>query len=368
MPGMTGLEMLPKVRKIRPDVPVIIITAYGDPETRRKAIESGATMRRREFIAILGGAAGWPLAVRGQRSSKIPTIGLLSSSTAAVERPRREALVRRLAELGWTEGDTILIEDRSGEGSAERAGAVAAEFSQLKVAVMVMAGDAQGFAAKKTAPGIPIVLAAAGDPVGRGLVASLARPGGNVTGFSVQLPDTAGKRVELLHEAVPGIRSLAIFGNATNMAGTPELGAAETAALALGLGTVRAQFSSAEDISPAIEALAGRADALYVCVDPLVFANLARINGSALSARLPVVHSYKQNLEGGGLLSYGPDLLDLYRRSAGLVDKILRGSKPADLPVEQPTTFEFAINQKTAKALGIALPPALLARADEVIE
>ncbi len=328
----------------------------------------GTGMWRREFIGLVGGAAAWPLAARAQRASKIPTIGLLSSSTAAIERPRREAFVRRLAELGWIEGRTIMIYDRSGEGSAERAGEVVAEFAQLEVDVVVMAGDAQGFAAKKAAPAIPIVLAAAGDPVGHGLVASLARPGGNITGFSVQLPDTAGKRVELLHEAVPDARSLAIFGNATNMAVTLELGAAETAARALGLVTIRSQFSRAEDISSAIDALAGRAEALYVCVDPLVFANRARINGFALSARLPVVHSYKQNLEGGGLISYGPDLLDLYRRSAGLVDKILKGSKPADLPVEQPTTFELAINQKTAKTLGIPLPPALLARADEVIE
>lgn len=234
--------------------------------------------------------------------------------------------------------------------------------------VIVVAGDAQGFAANKAASNIPIVLAAAGDPVGHGLVASLARPGGNITGFSVQLPDTAGKRIELLHEAVPAVRSLAIFGNSTNMAVTLEVSAAETAARAFGLITVRSQFNRAQDISSVIDGLVGRAEALYVCVDPLVFANCALINSSALSARFPIVHSYKQNLEGGGLLSYGPDLLDLYRRSAGLVDKILKGSKPADLPVEQPTTFELAIDQNAAKALGLSVPPALLARADEVIE
>ena len=326
-------------------------------------------IKRRKFIALVGGAAAsLPLAVRGQQPSRIPTIGLLSSSTAAVEKPRREALVKRLAELGWVEGRTVMIEDRSGEGSAERAGAVAAEFAQLKVDVMVMAGDAQGSAAKRAAPAVPIVLAAAGDPVGHGLVASLARPGGNITGFSVQLSDTAGKRVELLHEAVPAVRSLAIFGNAANMAVTLESGATEAAARTLGMKTVSSQFGRGEDISSAIGALAGRAEALYVCVDPLVFANHAHINGSALAAGFPVVHSYKQNLDGGGLLSYGPDLLDLYRRSAGLVDKILRGSHPADLPVEQPTAFELAINQRAAKTLGMSVPPAMLARADEVIE
>jgi putative ABC transport system substrate-binding protein len=325
-------------------------------------------MKRREFMTLLGGAAAsWPLAVRAEQLGKIPTIGLLSSSTAAIERPRRGAFIQRLAELGWVEGRSVTFEVRAAEGVIERAGEIAAEFAQLKVGAIVLSGDAQGLAVKRAAPDIPIVLASAGDPVGAGLVASLARPGGNVTGFSVQLTDTAGKRIELLREIVPNLRRLAILGNSSNPAVGLEFGAAQAAARTLGLDTVRPEFGRAEDIPSAIEPLKGNADGLYVCVDPLMIANRARINAAALAAKLPVVHSYRDNL-GEGLISYGPDLLDLYRRAAGLVDKILRGTRPADIPVEQPTKFELAINLKTAKALGLTVPSTLLARADEVIE
>jgi putative tryptophan/tyrosine transport system substrate-binding protein len=325
-------------------------------------------MKRREFIALVGGAAASvPVAARAQQTGKTPIIGLLSSSTAALERPRRDAFLARLGELGWVEGRNVTVELRAAEGIVERAGEIAAEFARLKVDAIVLAGDAQGLAVKRAAPDIPIVLAAAGDPVGNGLVAGLARPGGNVTGFSVQLTDTAGKRIELLREIVPTLRRLAILGNSSNPVVALEFGAAQSAAHMLGLDTVSPEFRRAEDIPSAIEALNGRADGLYVCVDPLMIANRARINTLALAAKLPVVHSYKDNL-GEGLISYGPDLLDLYRRAAGLVDKILRGTKPADIPVEQPTKFELAINLKTAKALGLTVPPTLLARADEVIE
>jgi putative tryptophan/tyrosine transport system substrate-binding protein len=325
-------------------------------------------MKRREFITLLGGAAiAWPFAARAQQTGKIPTIGLLSSSTAAIERPRRDAFLQKLGELGWTEGRGVTIEVREAQGIVERAGEIAAEFARLKVDAIVLSGDAQGLAVKRAAPDIPTVLASAGDPVGYGLVASLARPGGNVTGFSVQLTDTAGKRIELLREIVPNLRRLAILGNSSNPAVGLEFGAAQSAARTLGLDTVRPEFGRAEDIPSAIEALNGRADGLYVCVDPLMIANRARINTLALAAKLPVVHSYRDNL-GEGLISFGPDLLDLYRRAAGVVDKILRGTRPADIPVEQPTKFELAINLKTAKALGLTVPPTLLARADEVIE
>jgi putative ABC transport system substrate-binding protein len=324
-------------------------------------------LKRREFITLFGGAASWPLAVRAQQTSKIPTIGLLSSSTAAIERPRRDAFIQRLVELGWVEGRGVTFEVRAAEGIVERAGEIAGEFVRLKVDAIVLAGDAQGLTVKRAAPDIPIVLAAAGDPVGNGLVASLARPGGNVTGFSVQLTDTAGKRIELLREIVPNLRRLAILGNSSNPVVALESGAAQSAARTLGIDAVSPEFRRAEDIPSAIEALNDRADGLYVCVDPLMIANRARINTLALAAKLPVVHSYRDNL-GEGLISYGPDLLDLYRRAAGLVDKILRGARPADLPVEQPTKFELAINLKTAKVLGLTVPPTLLARADEVIE
>jgi putative ABC transport system substrate-binding protein len=324
-------------------------------------------VKRREFIALAGAAVTLPLAARAQQAGKSATIGLLASSTAAAELPRRAALVARLAELGWVEGRNLTVEYRAAEGIVERAGDVAAEYVRLKVDAIVLSGDAQVLAVKRAAPDIPIVFASAGDPVGNGLVASLARPGGNVTGFSVQLTDTAGKRIELLREIVPDLRRLAILGNSSNPVVALEFGAAQSAARTLGLDTVRPEFGRAEDVPSAIEALNGRADGLYVCVDPLMIANRARINALALAAKLPVVHSYKDNL-GEGLISYGPDLFDLYRRAAGLVDKILRGVSPADLPVEQPTRFELIVNFKTAKALGLTVPRTLLATADEVIE
>jgi putative ABC transport system substrate-binding protein len=327
-------------------------------------------MRRRDFIALVGSAAAatWPLVARAQQTGKTPTIGLLTGSTAAAERGRRLAFVARLAELGWIEGRTVMIEDRAAEGSIERAGEIAAEFVRLKLDVIVTAGDAQVRAVKRTTDAIPIVFAAAGDPIGNGLIASLARPGGNVTGLSVQLPDTAGKRVEFLREAVPGLRRLAILGNVANPVVGLEMDAAQAAVQALGLDAIRSEIRRNEDIPSAIDALNGRADALYVCVDPLVIANRARIYTLALAAKLPVAHSYRESLEAGALISYGPDALDLYRRTAGLVDKILRGTRAADLPVEQPTKFELVINLKAAKVLNLAVPPALLARADEVIE
>ena len=310
----------------------------------------------------------WPFAARAQQAERIPTIGFLSASTAAAERARRDAFVQRLGELGWVEGRSVTIEYRAAEGIVERAGEIAGEFARLKVDVIVMAGDAQLLAAKRATASIPIVFPAAGDPVGNGVVASLARPGGNITGLSVQLPDTAGKRVELLREIFPGLRRLAIFGNVANPVVALEMDAAQTAAQTLRLDVIRSEFRRSEEISSAIEALIGRADALYVCVEPLVIANRPRIYKLALAAGLPVVHSYRDDIEAGALISYGPDILDLYRRAAGLVDKILRGAKPADIPVEQPTKFELAVNLKTAKALGLEISPSLLARADEVIE
>ncbi|MEA2882280.1 MAG: hypothetical protein QOH32_1536 [Bradyrhizobium sp.] len=325
-------------------------------------------MKRREFIGLIGGAAADLTLPAKAQQGKIPVIGLLSSSTAAAERPRRAAFVQRLGELGWPEGRGIMIEDRAAGGIAARAGEIAQEFVRLGVDVMVMAGDAQVLAAKRAAPEFAIVFAAAGDPVGNGLVASLPRPGGKVTGLSVQLTDTAGKRVQLLHEIVPALRRLALIGNGANPVVALELDAAQRAAATLGLEAIRSEFRRGEDIPPIIEALRGRADGVYVCVDPLMIANRVTINSLALAGRLPVVHSYRDNLEGGGLVSYGPDLLDLYRRMAGIVDKILRGTRPADIPVEQPTRFELAVDLRAAKATGLTMPPALLSRADEVIE
>jgi putative ABC transport system substrate-binding protein len=323
---------------------------------------------RRDLIALLGTiAATWPLAARAQQPG-VPTIGYLGQSTPAVESQRFAALVQRLRQLGWIEGRTIAIEVRWAEGRAERAAEIAAEFVRLKVDVIVTSGTPLVAAAKQATSVIPIVFAVAGNPVGTGLVASLARPGGNVTGLSVLSTDLPGKRIELLREAVPGLRRLAIMGNASNPVIVLEMGEFQAAASTLGLGAAMFEIRRAEDIAPAFEALKGRAEALYVCQDPLTFTNRNRINTLALGVRLPAMHASRESVDAGGLMSYGPNFLDLFRRSADYVDKILRGAKPGEIPVEQPTKFDLIINLTTAKALGLEIPPTLLARADEVIE
>ena len=326
-------------------------------------------MRRRDLMALLGGAAAsGPLTATAQQTGKPPTIGFLGPSTASADRTRRAAFLQRLGELGWVEGRSVIIEYRWGEGRVERAAEIAAEFVRLKVDVIVTSGDAQVLAVKRTTTVIPIVIAAAADPVGSGLVASLARPGGNVTGLSRQLTDSAGKRLELLREVVPSLHRLAILFNAANPLVALELDAVQAAAHSVGLDIIRSEIRRAEDIQPAIESLKGRAEALYVCVDPLVNTNGVRINSLALATRLPTMHSSRDNIEAGGLISYGPDISDLFRRAAEYVDKILRGAKPSDLPVEQPIKIELVINMKAAKVLDLTIPPPILARADELIE
>ncbi len=326
-------------------------------------------MKRREFITFLGGAAvAWPLAARAQQAGKLATIGLIGPNVETVDRPRIAAFVRRLGELGWVDGRNVKVEYRAADGIFERAGEFAAEFVRMKVDVIVTGGDAQVLAVKRAAPGTPIVFAAAGDPVGNGLVASLARPGGNITGRSLLLTETAGKRVELLREIVPGLRRLAILGNFANPLVATELNAVQAAARTLNLETIKLETLRAEDIAPAVTPLKGRADALYVCADPLISTHRERINALAIDARLPSVHTYRDSVEAGGLISYGPDFPDMYGRAAELVDKILRGTKPADIPVEQAAKFDLIVNLKTAKALGLTIPESFLVRADEVIE
>ncbi len=276
--------------------------------------------------------------------------------------------MQRLRELGWIEGRTVAIEYRWAEGRNERAAEIAAEFVRLKVDVIVAQGTPSVIAAKQATSVIPIVFAAVGDPVGSGLVASLSRPGGNVTGLSTQQTDTASKRIELFREMVPGLRRLAIMGNVGNPAVELELSEVQSTARALGLEATAFELLRAEDIAPAFDALTGRADALYVCGDPLVFTNRIRVNTLAQGARLPTMYLLGEYVEAGGLMSYGPSVPDLYRRAADYVDKILRGAKPGDLPVEQPTKFELVFNLTVAKVLGLETSPTLLARADEVIE
>jgi putative ABC transport system substrate-binding protein len=326
-------------------------------------------MRRRNFIALLGSAcAAWPLAASAQQAARLPTIGYLGASTRSVEGQRLATFVQRLRELGWIEGRTVAIEYRWAEGRPERFAEIAAEFVRLKVDVIVTVGTLSVLATKQATSLIPIVFAAAADPVGNALVANLARPGGNVTGLSLQQVDVAGKRLELLREVVPGLRRLAILANVGNPSSVAEVDEVHTAARRLGLEVVTMEIRRSEDIAPAFDTLKGRADALYVANDPLVNANWTRINTLSIAARLPMTYNNREYVEAAGLMSYGPNFMDLYRRSADFVDKILRGAKPGELPVEQPTKLELVINLTTAKALGLTIPESFLLRADELIE
>jgi putative tryptophan/tyrosine transport system substrate-binding protein len=326
-------------------------------------------MRRREFISLVGATgATWPFPAHAQQPSKLPTIGLLGSLTSATMAPRVAAFVQRLHELGWTENQTVAIEYRWAESRNERFAEIADEFVRLKVDVIITSGTPTVTAVKRATSVIPIVFALAADPVGNGLVASLARPSSNVTGLSLQAPDIASKRLALLHEVVPKLHRVAFMGNIDNPAIPQELSEMQSAASALGLEVTTIEIRRAQDIVPAFEALEHRAEALYLASEGLIDANRLRINILALGARLPTMWPQDELVEAGGLISYGPSFLDLWRRAGDYVDKILRGTKPADLPVEQPTKFDLVINLITAKALGLTMSSALLARADKVIE
>jgi len=325
-------------------------------------------MKRREFITLFGSAvAAWPLAARAQ-PEKLPTIGFLGESTPSAQSQRTAAFVRRLRELGWIEGHTIAIDYRWAEGRSERFAEIAAEFVRLKVNIIVTSSTPAIIATKKATSVIPVVFAIAADPVGTGLVASLARPGGNVTGLSIQSTDIAAKRLELLREVIPHLRRLAIIADIDNPASALEVGEVQATAAALGFEVVAFEIRRAEDIAPAFKKLDGRADAVYLPTAPLVLTNRVRINTLALGARLPTMYSGREYVESVGLMSYGPNRPDLFRRAAEYVDKILRGAKPGDLPVEQPTKFDLVVNLTTAKVLGLTIPESFLLRADEVIE
>ena len=322
---------------------------------------------RREFIALLGGAAAaWPVAVRAQQGGRQPIIGFLGSNQAAWG-PWTAAFVQRLRELGWIEDHTVSIKYRWTDGRPDRVAEIAAEFVRLKVDVIVSYGTAVPGLKQETST-IPIVFAIALDPVSAGLVASLARPGGNVTGLSIAQTDAAGKRLELLREAVPRFQRLAIMADRANSQTAPETAEAQAAARALGLEAALLEIWRAEDIAPAFEALKSQADALYIVQDTLMVAKRTQVITFALGAHLPTIVSSSDFVRFGALMSYGPKYTALFRRAAEYVDKILRGSKPGDIPVEQPTKFDLVINLTTAKAIGLTIPQSLLARADEVIE
>jgi putative ABC transport system substrate-binding protein len=327
-------------------------------------------MRRRQFIALLGGAAAtWPNLANAQQADRVRRIGVLMGvANNALGQARAKAFQQELERLGWTDGRNVSIQYRWADGRAERSADFAAEFARLNVDVIVAEATPPTLAAKQATSVIPIVFVAAGDPVGTGLVASLARPGGNVTGLSNQTRDLAGKRVELLREIVPGLRGLGILINVLNISAVAEMREVEAAAATLGLKVVKLEIRRAEDIARVLETFNGPTLALYVVQDALAGANALRINTLALGKRLPTMHGSRELLDTGGLMSYGADALDLRRRAADYVDKILRGTKPGDIPVEQPTKFDLVINLTTAKALGLDVPLFLQQSADEVIE
>jgi putative ABC transport system substrate-binding protein len=326
-------------------------------------------IRRREFIFTLGGAAAaWPIAARAQQPGKLPTIGFLGSTTASIASQWVVVFVQRLRELGWIEGHTVAIEYRWAEGRKKRADEFAAEFVQLKVDLIMTYGTQCALAAKQATSSVPIVFALPGDPVATGLVASLARPGSNITGVSSQGTDLATKRLQILRETVPGLRRLAIMGNVDNPASVLDMAKVQAAARTHGLDAAIFEIRGAEDLVPIFEAFKGRMDALYIPPDALINTHRIRINTLALGARLPTMHGAREYVEGGGFMSYGPSFSEQFRRAADYVDKILHGAKPAELAVQQPTKFNLVINLTTAKALGLTIPESLLLLADEVIE
>ncbi len=326
-------------------------------------------MKRREFIALLGGAAAWPLAARAQTPRKMARIGYLGAGIRTVSPNPREAFLQGLRELGYVEGQTFVLVERFAEGRQERLPDLAVELVRLEVDVLVAPTSAAAKAAMDATRTIPIVMAGGGDPIGLGLVASLARPGGNVTGPSMMNTEIIGKRMQLLKEVVPGLVRVAVLANSVNPIHALFWRETEPAARELGLELQPVEARAPEDFEAAFAAATrGKAGALIALDDALTYNYRSRIVALAAASRLPALYGYREFPDEGGLMSYGANLASHYRHAADYVDKILKGAKPADLPVEQPTKFELIVNLKTAKALGLQLSPALLGRADEVIE
>jgi putative ABC transport system substrate-binding protein len=332
----------------------------------------GADMRRRDFLRTLSGVAmaplAWPHDALAQQARPSKTIGFLGATTPTIWSANVTAFQNRLRELDWIDGRNVSIEYRWAEGRDDRYAEYASEFAQRKVDIIVTAGTTAVIAVKKATSAIPIVFAAAGDPVRTGLVGSLSRPGGNVTGLSNMQTDLAGRRLSLLREMQPNVKRVAVLGNAESPLIALEMEGAKEDGARLGLETFRLQVSKADEIVPAIQGLNGKADALYICSDPFLTTHRVRINTMAIAQKLPTVAAFREYVVSGGLFSYGPNFPDLFRRSADYVNKILRGAKPADIPVEQPVKFDFVINNTTAKAIGLTISEQFLMRANEVIE
>jgi putative ABC transport system substrate-binding protein len=327
-------------------------------------------MRRREFVTLIGAAtATWPLKAWAQKASGLPRVGLLAFAQE-LDGPLFRAFRDEMQKLGQAEGQNYTLEFRLARGEPGRLHRDAAEFAQMPVDVIVTDSGAASIAAKKATATVPIVMAVISDPVELGVVASLARPGGNVTGFSIISPQLGSKRLGLLREAIPETRLVGVLVNPESAAtGAQQVAPINDAAIVLGLDVAVGQASSAETIPNAIDRLIARhITALMVVGDAVFFAQRKLIVERANANRLPAVYPEREFAEAGGLLAYGPNISENFRRAAGYVARILRGEKPAELPVEQPAKFELAINLGTAKALGLQLPATLLARADEVIE
>ena len=326
-------------------------------------------MKRREFISSLGGAAAWPIAVRAQQAGKRYMVGILSAGGSSVQAALNAAFSDGLREWGWVEGKNVVFENRNAENQLERLPELAADLIRLKVDVIVAAGTLAPLAAKQATATIPIVMTTAGDPLGSGLVASLARPGGNVTGMSLMVPDLGAKRLELLKELLPRLSRVAVLWNAANPYSALVYKETQAGGRTLGIDVQSLDVRGPDDFDGAFEAARRlRPDALITVEDPLTASYRKHIADFAAGQQLPSLHGIREFVAAGGLISYGANLADLSRRAAYYVDKIFKGAKPADLPVQQPTKFEMVINAQTARMLGLTVPPTLLARADEVIE
>ena len=329
-------------------------------------------MDRRVFIGTMaGGLISVPLATNAQPTGKVPRIGFLVAASASDTAYVRliEAFRQGLRDLGDVEGRNVVIEYRYAGEKSERLPALAAELVRLKVDVIVSHGTPGPLAAKQATSAIPIVMTSTGDPVASGFVSSLARPGGNVTGLSLMVPELGGKRLQLLKEILPGLSRVAVLWNAATPYASLVVRETEATATTLGVQLQSLVVRGPDDFEGALAAAtSGRAGALTVVEDPLTITKRTQIVDFAAKSRLPAIYGVKEFVDAGGLMSYGVHLADLYRRAAAYVDKILRGAKPADLPVQQPTKFEFVINLKTAKALGLTIPQPVLLRADEVVQ
>jgi putative tryptophan/tyrosine transport system substrate-binding protein len=327
-------------------------------------------MRRRQFITLLGGAVtAWPLAARAQQRGHVSRIGILHTTSRESSAATLSAFQKGLRELGYVEGQNLLFEYRSADGRTERFPGLAAELVDLKVDVIVTRGTPAAIAAQKATTTIPIVMASNGDPLGSGLIASLARPGGNITGLSALVFDLYPKRAELLKDIVPTLKRIAGLFNMDNPVSSREWQEIVTATRSLGIAAELIDVRNRDAFAPAFDAAsAQRAEALIVGLDTLTQSNTEVIVELAAAHRIPAIYSSREFVDAGGLLAYGVSYPDLYYRAAAYVDKIIKGAKPSDLPVQQPTKFELVINLKTAKAIGLTIPGAFVVRADEVIE